>query len=129
MQEPRGLQERCRFSTVAVQQATSYGPGKPPPEQARVGCAGVTRLRRKVDWQLEQLTERPLAKVDPQVLDILRLAVFELTERDMDAHAISRHVDLAALTGNRACVSFVNGAASYAVLSGPELAGRARHAQ
>lgn len=76
----------------------------------------MTRLRRKLDWQLEQLTKRPLAKVDPEVLDILRLAVFELTERDMDAHAISRHVDLAALTGNRACVSFVNGAASHAML-------------
>ena len=73
--------------------------------------AGVTRLRRKLDWQLEQLISRPLAKVDSQVLDILRLAVYELTERGMDAHAITRHVDLAALTDNRGCTSFVNGAA------------------
>ncbi|KAK9825393.1 hypothetical protein WJX81_008684 [Elliptochloris bilobata] len=86
-------------------------------QQARVtaAVAGVTRRRRRLDWLLQQLLNRPLAKVDPRLLAILRLGLFELTMAGKAGHAMSAHVDLAALIVNKGASGMVNAVLRNAV--------------
>lgn len=57
-------------------------------------CAGVTRWRRRLDWLISQL--RPTGgKLDPELLQILRLGIFELLELGHPDWTINSHVELA----------------------------------
>lgn len=56
--------------------------------------SGTTRWRRRLDFIISQLTNRSSMDLDPAVLQVLRLAIYELCFRDLPAHAISEHVGL-----------------------------------
>ena len=75
-----------------------------------VGTAtGVTRWRRRLDWLISQL--RPTGgALDPQLLQILRLGIFELLELGKPDWAINSHVNLAKELVRPEAARLVNGA-------------------
>jgi 16S rRNA (cytosine967-C5)-methyltransferase len=72
---------------------------------------GVFRLRGRLDHLLAARSRRPLARVDPDVLDILRLGAYQLTEMGgvPDYAAVSQSVELARRVAGRGAGGFVNG--------------------
>ncbi|MEL6614633.1 MAG: 16S rRNA (cytosine(967)-C(5))-methyltransferase RsmB [Bacteroidota bacterium] len=49
--------------------------------------AGVTRWKRWLDWVLAQYVRQPLASLDPELRESLRLGAFELLVEEKPAHA------------------------------------------
>jgi 16S rRNA (cytosine967-C5)-methyltransferase len=69
---------------------------------------GVLRWRSLLDFTIETLAARKLSKLDPLVVDILRLGVFQLRFSDVAKYAaVSETVDLAGKRAKRAR-GFVN---------------------
>ena len=69
---------------------------------------GVLRWRSRLDFAIEQLSGRSLKKVDPIVVDVLRIGIFQLQFMDIAKYAaVSETVDLAARHAKRAR-GFVN---------------------
>ena len=49
---------------------------------------GAVQRERTLDWIIERASERPLAKIEPRVMDVLRLGTYELLFSDaVPAHA------------------------------------------
>jgi 16S rRNA (cytosine967-C5)-methyltransferase len=73
-------------------------------------ATGVLRWRSALDATLEAASTRPIARLDPDVLDILRLAVYQLRYRDrLPAHAVvSDAVALTRLANLTSAAGFVN---------------------
>lgn len=72
---------------------------------------GVLRWRLRLDWILEQHTEFSFSKISPDVLNILRLALFQLffLDRVPESAAVNEAVEQAKRGGRRRISSFVNG--------------------
>ena len=72
---------------------------------------GVLRWRRRLDWIIEQASDFPLKKISPIVLNILRLALYQIffMERVPESAAVNEAVNQAKKEGARYIVSFVNG--------------------
>ena len=69
---------------------------------------GVLRWRSRLDFVIETLAERKLSKLDPIVVEILRLGIVQLGFMDVARHAaVSESVDLAGRHAGRAR-GFVN---------------------
>lgn len=57
---------------------------------------GVLRWRSRLDFVIETVAQRPLKKLDPPVIDVLRTGVYQLLFMDVAAYAaVSETVDLA----------------------------------
>ena len=71
---------------------------------------GVFRWRGRLDWQLAHLVDRPLAELDPVVLWILRLGLYQLEHLDrVPAHAaVNTSVELTKRAHHGAGSSLVN---------------------
>ncbi len=84
-----------------------------PPDVARRASdyvAGVTRQRRWLDFLLAGVVSRPLARLDPPVLQILRLGAYDLAVRGTPPHAaVSEAVSLARREVHAGAVGLVNG--------------------
>lgn len=48
---------------------------------------GAIRLRGRLDFELQDLTGRPLKRLDPAVLDALRIGLYQIRETRIPAHA------------------------------------------
>jgi 16S rRNA (cytosine967-C5)-methyltransferase len=72
---------------------------------------GTLRLRGRLDHRLAALASRGLHRMDPDILDVLRLGAYQLTEMGgVPAYAaVSQSVDLAKRSGGRRASGFVNG--------------------
>ncbi|MBY0357602.1 MAG: 16S rRNA (cytosine(967)-C(5))-methyltransferase RsmB [Candidatus Obscuribacterales bacterium] len=72
---------------------------------------GVLRHQAELDAQLEKITDRPLHKLTPALLNILRLAVYQLQEAaDIPESAVVNTASqLAKQTGHIGQAKFVNG--------------------
>jgi 16S rRNA (cytosine967-C5)-methyltransferase len=72
---------------------------------------GTLRLRGRIDHMLAPLVRRGLAKLEPDVLDTLRLAAYQLLEMDAvpDYAAVSQAVEQARRVGGRGADRLVNG--------------------
>jgi 16S rRNA (cytosine967-C5)-methyltransferase len=72
---------------------------------------GTLRLRGRLDFRLAALSKRPLPKLDADILDILRLGAYQLTEMTGVASyaAVSESVEQAKRAGGRGAGGFVNG--------------------
>jgi 16S rRNA (cytosine967-C5)-methyltransferase len=70
---------------------------------------GATRHRSRLDWLAEHLSERPKSRIDPPVLNILRLGLYQLLFMPSipPYAAVSESVDLAKKVSPRAS-GFVN---------------------
>jgi 16S rRNA (cytosine967-C5)-methyltransferase len=84
---------------------------------------GVLRWRNRLDAYLAAASERPLARVHPKLLEILRMGVYQIHHLDRVPSwaAISESVELSRQAGLGHAAGFVN-AVLRRVASGPELA-------
>ena len=90
--------------------ATGGGAAPDVSRRASDYVAGVTRQRRWLDFQLSHVVSRPLARLDPPLLQILRLGAYDLLVRKTPPHAaVSEAVDLARAEVNPGAVGLVNG--------------------
>ena len=70
---------------------------------------GTLRLRGRYDAMIATCTDRPLERIDPAVLDVLRLGAHQLMGMRVAQHAaVSTTVDLAADSCGRGAATFVN---------------------
>lgn len=72
---------------------------------------GVLRWRRRLDWVAARHARRPLAKIDGQLLNVLRLALFQILflERIPASAAVNTAVELAKAATGPGGGGFVNG--------------------
>ncbi len=71
---------------------------------------GTLRRQGYYDRIIELASGRPLSKIDPEVLDALRLAVHQLLGMRVAAHAaVDESVALVAAAGKRSATGFANG--------------------
>lgn len=57
---------------------------------------GVLRWRSKLDWTIATLAKRAIARLDPPVVEVLRVGLYQLRYMDVPAYAaVSETVDLA----------------------------------
>jgi 16S rRNA (cytosine967-C5)-methyltransferase len=72
---------------------------------------GVERWRLRLDWIIGQAASLPITKIDRPVLDMLRLAVYQIffLDRVPDSAAVNEAVKQAKKRYPRHVVSFVNG--------------------
>jgi 16S rRNA (cytosine967-C5)-methyltransferase len=72
---------------------------------------GVLRWRIRLDWILKQFVRFPFKKIDPQVLNILRLALFQILflDRVPESAAVNEAVKQSRKMGKKHVVKFVNG--------------------
>ena len=77
------------------------------------------KAKGTIDWLLQQLVSRPLGKIEPMILNILRLGVFQIyfLERIPASAACNESVNLAKKFGHEGIVKFVNGVLRGAVRS------------
>lgn len=72
---------------------------------------GVLRWRAKLDWIIARFSKTPPAKIDPRILNILRLGLFQIMylDRVPDSAAVNTAVELAKPVAATRTVGFVNG--------------------
>ncbi len=72
---------------------------------------GVLRWRLRLDWIIEQTSHIPLEKITPPILNILRLALYQIffLDRVPDSAAVNEAVNQSKAHGAKHVVSFVNG--------------------
>ena len=72
---------------------------------------GVLRQRGRIDFALSRFCLKPLAKVEPRVLILLRLGAYQvlLLDRVPDSAAVDETVKLARLEGLTRATGFING--------------------
>ena len=62
----------------------------------RTVVLGVLRWRSRLDYAIEHFAQRPIKKLDPPVVEVLRLGLYQLHFMDVPAYAaVSETVDLA----------------------------------
>lgn len=70
---------------------------------------GAIRLRARLDAELAGLVDRPLSKLDPAVLDWLRVGLYQIRETRIPAHAaVHATVEGARIESGRAAAGLVN---------------------
>jgi len=70
---------------------------------------GTLRMQGYYDAVIAQAAGRPVSKIDPPVLDVLRLATHQLLSMRVPSHAaVDESVRLAKTIGTRSAVGFVN---------------------
>ena len=73
---------------------------------------GVLRWRLRLDWIIRQFSAFPLKKLDEDILNILRMALYQIffMDRVPESAAVNEAVNLSrAIKGPRHVISFVNG--------------------
>lgn len=75
-------------------------------------CYGTLRWRGRLDFVLAQVLSKPLARLEPRVLELLRLGAYQLLfcDRVPDVAAVSESVRLAHATGLGRASGLVNAA-------------------
>lgn len=125
---------RIAFEVIrAVHESDSYANLLLPSKlaQARLGKAdaglatelsyGTLRLQGYYDRVLQLAVDRPLAKVEPDVLDVLRLGAHQLLGMRIAPHAaVDESAALVGLVGKRSATGFVNGVLRTLARSSPE---------
>ncbi len=102
-----GQAERCLESLF------SQNPGLSERDRALAVhlVQGVLRWQIRLDWILKQYVRFPFGKIDPLVLNILRLALFQILflDRVPESAAVNEAVKQSKKMGQKHVVSFVNG--------------------
>lgn len=72
---------------------------------------GVLRWRAKLDWHIEALSSRSLPKIRPDILNILRIGLFQMLffSRIPDSAAVNTSVEIAKKHASGKTAGFVNG--------------------
>jgi 16S rRNA (cytosine967-C5)-methyltransferase len=100
-------------SDLATALARARTPLTDPRDRALAGeiALGVFRWLAALDYVIERLARRPAGKIEPIVLDILRVAVYQLTHLDRvpAAAVVNDAVDMARRAKRTGAAGFVNG--------------------
>jgi 16S rRNA (cytosine967-C5)-methyltransferase len=95
----RRIERDAAYASVLLQDETGF---------VRTLVLGVLRWRSRLDHAIKTIAERSLSKLDPNVVDILRIGIYQLMFMDVAPYAaVSESVDLAARYAKRAR-GFVN---------------------
>ncbi|MBN1573058.1 MAG: 16S rRNA (cytosine(967)-C(5))-methyltransferase RsmB [Deltaproteobacteria bacterium] len=80
---------------------------------------GVLRNLKRIDFILSRFSKRPLESLDDKVLNILRVALYQIVflEKIPPYAAVNEAVELAAIYGKRSAGSFINGVLRSALRS------------
>ncbi|MBT4363063.1 MAG: 16S rRNA (cytosine(967)-C(5))-methyltransferase RsmB [Desulfobacterales bacterium] len=72
---------------------------------------GVLRWRGRIDWVIVHFSKTPINKIDPEVLNILRLGIFQIIylDRIPDSAAVDTSVEISKTFAPKWVVGFVNG--------------------
>ena len=72
---------------------------------------GTVRMRRNLDYILSQASSRPLEKIKPSILNVLRIATYQIFYLDRIPHAaaVNEAVKLARFFGHEGMAKFTNG--------------------
>jgi len=72
---------------------------------------GVLRWRLRLDWVIRQSVKFPFKKIEPTILDILRIALYQILfmERVPESAAVNEAVKQTKVMGKTHLTSFVNG--------------------
>ncbi len=72
---------------------------------------GVLRWQLRLDWIIKQAADFPLKKINPPILNILRLALYQIffLDRTPESAAVNEAVNQSKAHGDQYVVSFVNG--------------------
>ena len=93
------IERELAYASILLQDDTGF---------VRTLVLGVLRWRSRLDHAIETLAGRRLSKLDPNVVDILRIGIYQLMFMDVAPYAaVSESVDLAGRYANRAR-GFVN---------------------
>ena len=99
------IEEEGAFATTALRDGAA---AEAEDKFLRTLVLGVLRWRSLLDALIEQLSERPIRKLDQRVAQILRIGIFQLLEMNSPPYAVlSETVDLADRHARRA-KGFVN---------------------
>jgi len=71
---------------------------------------GVLRWRGRLDWIIQAVASKPLTKMDPRVLNILRMGIYQIVfmDRVPNSAAVNTSVDLAKTLNKKWLSGFVN---------------------
>jgi 16S rRNA (cytosine967-C5)-methyltransferase len=95
----RRIERESAYASIVLQDETGF---------VRTLVLGVLRWRSRIDHAIAALAERSLNKLDPIVVDILRIGIYQLMFMDVAPYAaVSETVDLAGRHASRAR-GFVN---------------------
>jgi len=105
--------EEGAFADLNLDTALSRAPSMDPRDRglATELVYGVLRQRGRIDFALSRFCLKPLAKVEPRVLILLRLGAYQvlLLDRVPDSAAVDETVKLARQEGLTRATGFING--------------------
>lgn len=108
-----GLNRRSVFSSALLDDLFRSHPDLEERDRAFIShlVQGVLRWRLRLDWIIRQASHFSLEKIDPAVLNILRLALYQVFHMDRvpESAAVNEAVRQAKSRGARHVSSFVNG--------------------
>lgn len=108
-----GLSRRTAVSTRALDDLFRAKPDLNDRDRAFINqlVQGVLRWKIRLDWIIEQAADFPLKKLNPRILNILRLAVFQIffLDRVPESAAVNEAVKQSKRGHGRHVVSSVNG--------------------
>jgi 16S rRNA (cytosine967-C5)-methyltransferase len=84
---------------------------------------GVLRWRRRLDWLISTVSTTPLAKLDPSVINIVRMGLYQIIfmDRVPNSAAVNTSVDLTKALKKKWLTGFVNGVLRNALRRLPEI--------
>ncbi len=101
------------YADLALDASLNAAAGLDPRDRALVTelVYGVLRLRGRLDFALSRFCRKPLAKVEPKVLCLLRLGAYQLLmlDRVPARAAVHETVELARREGMERATGFING--------------------
>lgn len=93
------IERESAYASIVLQDEAGF---------VRTLVLGVLRWRSRLDDAIEKLADRKLSKLDPNVVDVLRIGIYQLMFMDVAPYAaVSESVDLAGRYASRAR-GFVN---------------------
>lgn len=109
----RRVEAEGAFATLALTHAIERAPQLSAEDRALITelVYGAIRFRRNLDFALAAHSRRPLNKIEPGLLRVLRLAAYQLMflERIPDFAAVDEAVSLASILRGSRAAGFVNG--------------------
>ncbi len=119
------LERRESYADAALHAALARHPRLPARERALVGqlVYGVLRWRNRLDAHLQRASRRPLGRIHPLLLQILRVGAYQVLFLDrVPAHAaVDRAVEETRRRGLGHAAGFVNAVLRRVARDGPDL--------
>lgn len=99
------------FSNIAINRQVEKSQAFQEENFIRELVYGVIENRKYIDYMIGKLSKRPIGKIHPPILEVLRLGVYQIVfmEKIPDRAAINETVNLAKKYGHQGTVKYVNG--------------------